>query len=768
MPSLEKILRFIFGALFVLAPVYFGFIKASLPVFLGLTALYTFAYIGERKSLWFASLRDAPLGRNILNLSLTVVGQVFVVGILGLIGRGASTFLGKDYFFHRSFNGVDAAVLLVLFMGGMLSACRRPPPLHEDPKPQELLITDTVEMIDCEKECFSVGGVELSFSPATSIAVESGKMQVHIKSAPISGDPASPFGRFDTSREMSEVGFRFSEIIFPTRSPEIELTHPSPATYIWEEGFKFGQVFFGRISIRKGWFQMRGFLRHGYEAPGTGTPIRVCRKFTPAEVDPSLYQFTSLKEAGEAGPDNVFRLMTELKEEDSTADVAKFENLRYLNLSFESIQDLNTLNRLKNLEELRLASDVTQEFPSAIFEMDSLKSLWLSLKLKSIAQGISKLQNLEALDLRNNELKTIPDEVVELRKLCRLNLSGNQLTSLPERIGEMVALEKLEIKNNPFTSLPKSLCNIQTVGLEHTLKGLYMDMSYPSKHATSIDPLLFLAETDPELRVRVNGLIAQFGLSEYQEALLSEGRLAIQFRTTQKDDGNSLGKTRFGGVPDLPAGFPHPATDGKYWTFLAQINLAEIAALQGYLPRNGLLSFFCQSTNDSYDVVRVVHFKEEDVLYRFEYPAEAQLSEVDRTFPLPAGFLASAHKKASFPSLYRSQIPLTEKGMRLLELSDTPLQESYDQMVEEEWAKDKTRNGPHGVNSYVFTQHESPEEQAAIAKSGYSPEWMVLLAIDYDKNLEFQFSDAGTLTFCIHKKDLAAGDFSNVFTTIEG
>jgi uncharacterized protein YwqG len=67
----------------------------------------------------------------------------------------------------------------------------------------------------------------------------------------------------------------------------------------------------------------------------------------------------------------------------------------------------------------------------------------------------------------------------------------------------------------------------------------------------------------------------------------------------------------------------------------------------------------------------------------------------------------------------------------------------------------------------VFTQHESPEEQAAEARGGTHDEWMVLLTLGSEGKVGFQFGDAGTLTFCIHKQDLAVADFSNVVLSTE-
>lgn len=55
----------------------------------------------------------------------------------------------------------------------------------------------------------------------------------------------------------------------------------------------------------------------------------------------------------------------------------------------------------------------------------------------------------------------------------------------------------------------------------------------------------------------------------------------------------------------------------------------------------------------------------------------------------------------------------------------------------------------HAINSYGFTQHESPELQAALACKGNPEDWTILLAVK--SRGDFQWGDAGDLFFVIHK-----------------
>lgn len=69
------------------------------------------------------------------------------------------------------------------------------------------------------------------------------------------------------------------------------------------------------------------------------------------------------------------------------------------------------------------------------------------------------------------------------------------------------------------------------------------------------------------------------------------------------------------------------------------------------------------------------------------------------------------------------------------------------------------------MNAYAFTQHESPELQAALTWKGDPQDWVTLLLVSSKGN--FQWGDAGDLFFVIHKSNLAKRDFSKVFVTLE-
>ncbi len=88
--------------------------------------------------------------------------------------------------------------------------------------------------------------------------------------------------------------------------------------------------------------------------------------------------------------------------------------------------------------------------------------------------------------------------------------------------------------------------------------------------------------------------------AEVAAALQESLRYSIRMHTAlASDDDLALGATKIGGRPDLPPDTSWPEWRGAPLNFLAQIQLADIAAYDpdGELPHEGTLSFFFDYTN---------------------------------------------------------------------------------------------------------------------------------------------------------------------------
>lgn len=134
--------------------------------------------------------------------------------------------------------------------------------------------------------------------------------------------------------------------------------------------------------------------------------------------------------------------------------------------------------------------------------------------------------------------------------------------------------------------------------------------------------------------------IHQCGVQKWRDELLSHVRPALRIEAEEADFENppgvpeTIGTTRLGGDPDLPAGATYPtANDGSPLHFLSQFSLQDLqGTLTGRLfPSTGLMSIFriqveedeCSCYIDEADFPRLVQFAPEGTeLVRLPRPAD--------------------------------------------------------------------------------------------------------------------------------------------------
>jgi len=155
----------------------------------------------------------------------------------------------------------------------------------------------------------------------------------------------------------------------------------------------------------------------------------------------------------------------------------KMKNLKELNLSQNSFSMLpSDFDKLENLEKLDLSLNGFRNIPEVLFNLINLKELiivqesYLNLRadqytIGEIPSGISKLQNLEKLDLNNNEIRTLPDELFELSKLEVLKLNDNYIRTIPSQIKKLSNLKELELESNSYSGLdlPIEICELKNL-----------------------------------------------------------------------------------------------------------------------------------------------------------------------------------------------------------------------------------------------------------------------------------------------------------------
>lgn len=201
-----------------------------------------------------------------------------------------------------------------------------------------------------------------------------------------------------------------------------------------------------------------------------------------------------------------------------------------------------------------------------------------------------------------------------------------------------------------------------------------------------------------------------------------------------------LGVTKLGGHPELPAKTTWPRVEGEPLTFVAQINLREVAPLlpKGVLPPSGLLSFFL--TNDPNGAAgycehaRVIYTPSRAKLVRHEVPDDF----VDVIFQAAS---VKLHATLSLPSPSNRHVTKLLKGDKL---------SRYQNQV---------FDTPPGLPQLLgFRCHGYDAEEPASSQ--------MLLQLTGDDQTEMEFGDVEFLSFFIHEKKLAEREFGKVWPKI--
>ncbi len=615
---------------------------------------------------------------------------------------------------------------------------------------------------------FQIGKCAFEFDPETEVAFDDGGMSFHLKARPVGYDearhtpPFDPEGSDNPGAGRIAPSFRSSTFHFydnhdtPWRHIRYLQNQPTNGFFaLWEMGFAYGTRFFGEIDLRPDRVELQGLLRHDYETDAQGVPVHVVWHCPPGEVELRPYTYGSFEEAMDVPPERVRRLFIGDWNGRWRDELLRFTRLEHLSLQHAWGTD---------------KANSATTFPESFCTLTRLRELYLRSPVFSrLPDGLGALESLEVLSLEYCRIEALPASVSRLRGLQRLMLDGNRLSTLPESVGNLPALTYLSINKNPFESLPATLRNIEKVNVERKNEALFRDIRYRPEVEAVVDREAFMARGSPRHVTLLGKALPRHGLQRYEDALLRHARQALRLRTVEPEDYASLGNSRIGGRPDLPPGIDYPATDGKPWRFYAQIDLAQIAPLQPWLPRSGRLYFFGEGQEEG-DDVRVLHSDAPaDALRTHAWPEDAEFADGGRVSDGYEGYKTSVEVAVSLPKLYNAGGGrLLGDDTVLLEIDrDDTLQEAYWALEAELAGEGERRNAAHLMNAHVFTQHENPQEQASREKGGLPDEWVNLLTLCSDGNPAFCFWDAGTFTFSIQEKDLALGEFSRVHGSLE-
>ncbi len=229
-------------------------------------------------------------------------------------------------------------------------------------------------------------------------------------------------------------------------------------------------------------------------------------------------------------------------------------------------------------------------------------------------------------------------------------------------------------------------------------------------------------------------------LKPYEGFLKSTLKPSNQITFTLED--TKPWESKLGGCPYLEDIGQYPmGENGSPMMFMAQVNLGEMPPLPDF-PREGLLQFYVENEDlyglDSACVVRYIpkYTMDESVLVG-ENP---------------------------YCGDYEENLPFSENCRMTFEQQEVYIgtncpefEEKFNEVSEEETDAlyDLCDAGDSHVGGYPLFIQSAPAYYN-------SEEYVLLLQLDVDDTSGLMFGDSGNCTFLISRKDLLAGDFSNV------
>lgn len=245
-----------------------------------------------------------------------------------------------------------------------------------------------------------------------------------------------------------------------------------------------------------------------------------------------------------------------------------------------------------------------------------------------------------------------------------------------------------------------------------------------------------------------------------------------------EEDKIGLGKSKFGGRPDLPIDFHWPEWKGMSLSFIAQINLAEVGKYdtENYLPKSGIMYFFYDAADqtvwgfdpDDKDSSRIVFadMKEED-LKRWDFP-----EDLPEDFRYDSGALKFSSESTipSIDSVFVDDLELIESELEtfvnMVEANANAVEDcsinrllGYPDIIsgEMETLCSLVSHGEY-CGGIIEIEEEKVDFYLKDAK-----EWQLLLQIDSLDKLGFMWGDGGKLYYWIRKCDLAKKDFTKIW-----
>lgn len=255
------------------------------------------------------------------------------------------------------------------------------------------------------------------------------------------------------------------------------------------------------------------------------------------------------------------------------------------------------------------------------------------------------------------------------------------------------------------------------------------------------------------------------------------------------------GKSKFGGKPDLPAGFAWPYYEGVDYSdvranrplaFLAQLNCADLQPYdtEGLLPQTGVLSFFYELETMPWGFdpadrgsARAFWF-ENEMLAPTDFPddlmEEYRFGELSLDFS--AGAMLPSYEEFDHLTQGRTELDWDEyeeacheRELHVPNEEDQHTVLGYAALVQGECLTECEMVERRGLYTGNGDAMRALSEAERVEIDADSREWILLFqmgSLEMDE-MELMFGDCGCVYFYIRREDLARRDFSRVWLILQ-
>jgi len=270
-------------------------------------------------------------------------------------------------------------------------------------------------------------------------------------------------------------------------------------------------------------------------------------------------------------------------------------------------------------------------------------------------------------------------------------------------------------------------------------------------------------------------VLVDAGLGRYADALVSAARPGIRLDVDPRLDHDRVGGSRLGGEPDLPAGAEWPRKGGAPLSFVAQLQLTELAAydVDGVLPADGLFSFFYDATTQTawgFDPAdrgswEVRHLPAGRELRRTRAPDDLEARGRLR----PVGL---APRAELCPVPYESRV--VERLAMSVEELDT-----YGELLDTDERIHRALGHPDPVQGEMQLECQLASNGVFVGGPGGcrdprvldlgpgADDWRLLLQVDSDDAADVMWGDLGRIYFWIRDEDLGARRFDRTWVILQ-